>query len=250
MKNPERFIGKIAIVTGAASGIGLATAERLGSEGASVALVDIDEEKLAIAESSVRKAGAPGTLRVVCDVADTDQVAEAVKKVKRTFGNLDVVVNNAGLMVFKPLEEHQPADWSRILGVDLMGSFFFTQQAFLHMTRGGAIVNVSSIHAVETTPLVTSYAAAKAAVLSLTRSAALEGKLKGIRVNAILPGAVSTPMLWDNPNIKSGLEIISRKDVGQPSDIAAAIAYLASDDASFVQGAGLRIDGGRLALLK
>jgi NAD(P)-dependent dehydrogenase (short-subunit alcohol dehydrogenase family) len=117
------------------------------------------------------------------------------------------------------------------------------------MKPGGAIVNVSSVHAVETEPLVSSYAAAKAALLSLTRSSALEGKPLGIRINAILPGAVDTPMLWDNPNVKDGEEKINKADVGSPEDIAAVIAYLASDDAKFVQGAALRVDGGRLSRL-
>jgi NAD(P)-dependent dehydrogenase (short-subunit alcohol dehydrogenase family) len=114
------------------------------------------------------------------------------------------------------------------------------------MKNGGSIVNVSSIHAEETEPLVAPYAAAKAALLSLTRSASLEGKAKGIRVNAILPGAVDTPMLWDNPNVKSGQEKIEQHDVGKPEDIAAVVVFLASDDAEFVPGAQLRIDGGRL----
>jgi NAD(P)-dependent dehydrogenase (short-subunit alcohol dehydrogenase family) len=165
------------------------------------------------------------------------------------FGGVHVVVNNAGLMVFKPLEENTEEDWLRVLRVDLLGAFFFTKAAFLKMKPGGAIVNVSSIHAVETTPLVTSYAAAKAALLSLTRSAAIEGKAKGIRVNAVLPGAVDTPMLWENPNIKSGLEKVDRADVGRVEDIAAAIAFLASDDAQFVDGAEIRVDGGRLGRL-
>jgi NAD(P)-dependent dehydrogenase (short-subunit alcohol dehydrogenase family) len=114
------------------------------------------------------------------------------------------------------------------------------------MKPGGAIVNISSIHAIETEPMVAPYAAAKAAVLSLTRSAAIEGKPKGIRVNAVLPGAIDTPMLWDNPNVKSGVEKINKDDVGKPEDIANAIAYLSSDEACFIQGAMLRVDGGRL----
>jgi NAD(P)-dependent dehydrogenase (short-subunit alcohol dehydrogenase family) len=117
------------------------------------------------------------------------------------------------------------------------------------MRRGGAIVNVSSVHAVETEPLVAPYAAAKAALLSLTRSAALEGKAKGIRVNAVLPGAVDTPMLWDNPNVKSGVEVIDKADVGAPEDIAGAIAFLLADEARFVDGTSLRVDGARLARL-
>jgi NAD(P)-dependent dehydrogenase (short-subunit alcohol dehydrogenase family) len=152
-------------------------------------------------------------------------------------------------MVFKKLEEQTKNDWEKVLSVDLLGTFYFIRQGFLHMKKGSAIVNVSSIHAVETTPLVSAYAAAKAAVVSLTRSAALEGNPKGIRVNAVLPGAVDTPMLWNNPNIKSGLEVIKQSDVGKAEDIASAIAYLSSDDANFIQGATLRVDGGRLAQL-
>jgi NAD(P)-dependent dehydrogenase (short-subunit alcohol dehydrogenase family) len=112
-----------------------------------------------------------------------------------------------------------------------------------------SLVNVSSVHAVETTPLVASYAAAKAALLSLTRSASIEGKDRHIRVNAVLPGAVDTPMLWQNPNLESGLETIAATDVGQPEDVPEAIVFLASDDARFVWGMGLRVDGGRLSRL-
>ncbi len=149
-------------------------------------------------------------------------------------------------MRFKKLEEQTADDWQRILSVDLLGAFFFTKHAFLQMKNGGAIINISSIHAIETTPMVATYAAAKAALLSLTRSASIEGKAKGIRVNAILPGAIDTPMLWQNPNIKAGLEQVSKDSVGQPEDIAAVAAFLASDDAAFVQGAMIEVDGGRL----
>jgi len=242
----KRFADRVAIVTGAASGIGLAVAKRLGSEGARVVLADLDASKARSAAGAVTEAGAPDVLAAPCDVSREEQVKATVDATIAKFGRFDVLVNNAGLMIFKPLEQHEESDWLRILHVDLLGAFFFTKQAFLTMRGGGAIVNVSSIHAVETTPLVASYAAAKAALLSLTRSAALEGKPHGIRVNAVLPGAVDTPMLWENPNVKSGLETIDRTDVGRPEDIAAAIAYLASDDAAFVQGAMVRADGGRL----
>lgn len=241
-----RFKDKVAIVTGAASGIGLATAKRLGSEGARVVIADLDGAKAEAAAAEVHAAGAPEASGSGCDVSKEDQVQATVKNTLDRYGRLDIVVNNAGLMVFKPLEEHTEEDWLRILHVDLLGAFFFTKQAFLTMKPGGAIVNVSSVHAEETTPLVASYAAAKAAVLSLTRSSALEGKPKGIRVNAILPGAIDTPMLWHNPNVESGAEKVDPDFVGKAEDVAAVIAYLASDDAAFVQGAMVRVDGGRL----
>src|SRR5262249_5839529 len=137
-------------------------------------------------------------------------VIAAMDATLREFGSLTVLVNNAGVMIFKALEEQTAEDWRLVLDVDLLGAFYFTKQAFLRMSRGGSIVNVSSIHAVETTPLVSAYAAAKAALVSLTRSASLEGKSRGIRLNAVLPGAVDTPMLWENPNVRSGLEKIDR----------------------------------------
>lgn len=117
------------------------------------------------------------------------------------------------------------------------------------MQPWGSIVNISSIHAVETSSLVAPYAASKAALNSLTRSTALEGKPLHIRVNAVLPGAIDTPMLRDNPNVKSGVEKIDPAEVGRTEDVAATVAYLASDDAAFVQGAEVRVDGGRLARL-
>jgi meso-butanediol dehydrogenase/(S,S)-butanediol dehydrogenase/diacetyl reductase len=241
-----RFQDKVVIITGGASGIGLAIAKRLGSEGARVVLADINQDNLAQAEPQVRQAGAPDVLLSMCNVADESQVIATVAATLAKFDRLDVIVNNAGLMQFKALEELTGDDWLRTLNVDLLGAFYFTKQAFLHMKPGGALVNVSSIHAIATEALVAPYAAAKAALLSLTRSAAIEGKPKGLRINAVLPGAIDTPMLWNNPNVKSGVEKINPSDVGKPEDVAATVAYLASDDAAFVQGTEVQVDGGRL----
>lgn len=239
-----------AIVTGAAAGIGLATARRLLRDGIDVLLADIDAAKVQQASDALAREGLPGRAAAqCCDVADEAQVEQSVAAALDQFGRLDIVVNNAGLMVFKPIEQQSRDDWLRILGVDLLGAFYFTKQAFLHMGQGGAIVNVASVHAVKTEPMVAPYAAAKAALLSLTRSASLEGKPKGIRVNAVLPGAIDTPMLWDNPNVKAGIEKVDRAEVGTPEDVADVIAFLASAQAGFMQGTGVLVDGGRLVRL-
>ena len=240
---------KVVIITGAASGIGLAMARKFGAEGSRVVIVDLNLEAAEKAARDVQSSGAADALAVRCDVSQENEAENAVSETMARFGRLDVVVNNAGLMIFKPIQEITASDWHRILGVDLLGAFFFTRAAFREMSNGGAIINISSIHALETTPLVAPYATAKAALVSLTRSAAIEGAPKGIRVNAILPGAVDTPMLWNNPNIKSGAEAVDPTAVGKPEDIADVAAFLASDEARFVQGANVRVDGGRLSRL-
>ena len=242
----SRFENRVALVTGGASGIGLATVKRFLADGAKVVLVDRDQKRAEQAAHDLRA----DSLRIsACDVSSEMQVKASVAQTLSWFGHLDIVVNDAGLMVFKKLEDHTLDDWHKVLNVDLLGAFLFTREAFRAMRSGGAIVNVASVHAVETTPNVAAYAAAKAALVSLTHSTSIEGKPKGIRCNAVLPGAIDTPMLWNNPNVKAGLEVIHQADVGKPEDVAALIAYLASDDAAFVQGDGVRVDGGRLSHL-
>ena len=242
-----RFQDKVAIVTGGASAIGLAIAKQLALEGARLVVADVNEDDLKKALPILKAAGAPAVWTSVCDVGKEKQVNATVRGTLKRFGQVDVIVNNAGLMEFKALQELTGEDWLRVLSVDLLGAFYFTKQGFLHMKPGGSIVNVASIHAIQTEPLVAPYAAAKAALLSLTRSSALEGKPKGIRVNAVLPGAIDTPLLWNNPNVKSGAEKIDPADVGKPEDVAMTVAYLASSEAAFVQGTEVRVDGGRLA---
>ena len=244
-----RFTGKVVVVTGGASGIGLATAKRFAAEQASVVIADRNEVQAQTAAQWLHAAGAAGALGIGCDVSAEDQVEAAVEATVKQFGRLDVVVNNAGLMTFHPLASLTSDDWQKVLDVDLLGAFYFIKHGFAAMRPGSAVVNVASIHAIQTSPLDAPYAAAKAALLSLTRSAAIEGKSRGIRVNAILPGAIDTPMLWDNPNVKSGAEQVDTGFIGKPHDVAAAIAFLASDDAAFVQGTTLVVDGGRLARL-
>jgi meso-butanediol dehydrogenase / (S,S)-butanediol dehydrogenase / diacetyl reductase len=242
----KRFQDRVAIVTGGSTGIGLASARRLGAEGAKIVIASQNKDRIEAAADKVRTEDKVEVLGLVCDVSQEAAVIAVVDQTLQRFGKLNILVNNAGMMLFKKLEEYTEADWLRVLGVDFMGSVHFTKQAFLHMKSGGAIVNVASIHALVTSPLVAPYAAAKAATLSLTRSASIEGREKGIRANVVLPGAIDTGMLWDNPNVKSGAEKIDPKDVGKPEDVAAAVAFLASDDAAFITGTALRVDGGRL----
>src|SRR4051812_5485290 len=169
---------KVVIVTGGASGIGLATARRFARERARVVIADLDASKAEQAAAETKGAGAKDALGVHCDVSSEHDVETCVRTALDRFGRIDSIVNNAGLMVFRPIAEITSEDWRRILGVDLLGAFHFIRQAFLHMPEGGTVVNVSSIHAIETTPLVAPYATAKAALLSLTRSAAIEGAPK------------------------------------------------------------------------
>lgn len=244
-----RFAGRVVIVTGAAGGIGLATACRFGEEGATVVLVDMNAQSMQPARQAVSEAGAPHVHPCACDVSVESQVQACVADVMKRFGRLDVVINNAGLMSFKPLDQFTGEDWMKILGVDLLGAFYFTKFAFGSMKPGGTIVNVASVHALRTTPMVAPYAAAKAALVSLTRSTALEGRSRGIRCNVVLPGAIETKMLRQNPEVKSGVEHIDPAELGQPPQIAAAIAFLASADSAFVSGTTLIADGGRLAEL-
>jgi NAD(P)-dependent dehydrogenase (short-subunit alcohol dehydrogenase family) len=239
-------IHQVVIITGAAGGIGLAIAKKFAGLNAAIVLADLNKDSLDKASEEVKKAGAAEVWPYECDVSQEVKVSGAFDGAIERFGKVDVVINNAGRMIFKPLEEQTVEDWENIFKVDLYGAFFFIKHSFLKMKRGGSIVNIASIHAIETEPMVAPYAAAKAGLLSLTRSAALEGKPKGIRVNAILPGAIDTPMLWNNPNVKSGVEKINKEDVGEPDDIANAAVYLCSDKATFIQGAMLRVDGGRL----
>jgi len=240
--------GKVAVVTGGAGGIGFATTRRLAQDGAHVIVAERDPTQVEAAAKEIGAAGLPDAIGVMCDVSDEAQVAAVASDAVRRFGRLDIVVNNAGVMHFRPFAELTTDDWMLTLKVDLLGAFYFMREVF-RRGQTAAIVNVASVHALRTSALVAPYATAKAALVALTRSASIEGKPLGIRVNAVLPGAIDTPMLWNNPNVQSGAEKIDRADVAAPEDIASVIAFLASDDARFITGEALVADGGRMARL-
>jgi len=234
------FDGRVAIVTGAGGGIGGAIAAALADAGAAVAMVDRTADALRHDDRH---------LAIACDVADPGAVDRAVAATLDRFGRFDILVNVAGIMIYKPIAEQDAADWQRLLAVNLIAPALFTGHALRHMPPGGAIVNVASIHAHRTSAEVASYAASKAALVSLTRSTAIEGAARGIRCNAILPGAIDTPLLRASPNIAAGIEVIDPADIGTPADIASLALFLASDGAGFVSGAELVADGGRMGRL-
>lgn len=244
----KRHDGKVAIVTGAGTGIGLATAHRLAREGACLVGIYLHPRPSDLA-AELKQSGAPEAVAHAIDVADEQRLEAAVLDTIQRLGGIDVIVNNAAMMTFKSIAELRADDWRRVLEVNLLGAVHLTRLGLLHLRTGGAIINVSSVHAERTTADVAPYAASKAALLSLTRSAAIEGTTRGIRANAVVPGAIDTPMLWSNPNVSSGVEQIDRSVVGQPEDVAAAISFLACDEARFITGSVLRVDGGRLSTL-
>ena len=241
-----RFSGTVCLVTGGGSGIGRAAAERLASEGGRIVVADIDE---AGGQETVARISAAGgeAIFVRTDVGDADDVRRAVDRAARWHGRLDVVVNDAGMMTFDPVVTLSVDDWDRVLRVNLRSVFLFSQHALPHL-RGGAIVNVSSVHAHETTANVSAYAASKGGMEAFTRALSRECVDRKVRVNCVAPGAVDTPLLWSNPNVKSGAEKVEGA-IGRPEDIAAAIAFLAADEARFITGTTLVVDGGRLDIL-
>ena len=248
-----RLRDKVAIVTGSTSGIGRATAELFAREGAKVLFTGRSEkEGEAIVASlsdvaSLELGGEAGF--VAADVSKSAEVQRVVQAAVDRWGRIDTLVNNAAMMTFDAIADLSEDDWDRVLAVNLKGPFLFTKFSLPHMKEHAAIVNVSSVHAAATTPAVVPYASSKGGLEAFTRGLAVELRDRGIRVNAVRLGAVDTPMLWENPNVKSGKEKIDPADVGKPEQIAEAILYLCSDAAGFTNGAVLNVDGGRLARL-
>jgi glucose 1-dehydrogenase len=242
-----RFQDKVCLVTGAGSGIGKACAKQFAREGGKVAVVDLNEQhgNETVQEISAAKGEA---IFVKCDVGNPGEVKAAVKATFDKWSRVDVVVNDAAMMTFKPIVELPDDDWDKVLDVNLRSVFLFCKYSVPHMPPGGAIVNISSVHAHETTRNVVPYASSKGGMEAFTRGFAEEIAAKKLRVNCVAPGAVDTPMLWNNPNVKSGVEKVEGA-VGKPEDIAAAVCFLAAPEARFITGTTLIVDGGRLDIL-
>jgi NAD(P)-dependent dehydrogenase (short-subunit alcohol dehydrogenase family) len=241
-----RFAGKVCIITGGGSGIGRATCLQLAREGGRVLVVDYKPEGGEATTSDIAAAGGDAAF-ARADIAHQEQVEAAVNAALVRWKQVDVLVNDAAMMVFSPLVDLDPRDWDHVMAVNLRAPFLFAKFCLPHM-RHGAIVNVSSVHAYETTANVAPYAASKGGIEALARALSREVKPDHARVNCVAPGAVDTPMLRGNPNVRSGKETIAGA-VGRPEDIAQAICWVASDDARFMHGATLVVDGGRLDIL-
>jgi NAD(P)-dependent dehydrogenase (short-subunit alcohol dehydrogenase family) len=248
MARNDRFTNKIVFITGAASGIGRAAALAFAAEGARVAILDRSEEELEKVKSSVESAGGE-VLTVVCDVSSPDQIEDAIKQVVHRFSRLDIAFNNAGVEnKAAPVHEIDLAEWDRILNINLRGTFVCMQHELAQMVKqgGGVIVNTSSGAGIRGVAGGAAYAASKHAILGLTRSAALDYARQNIRVNAVLPGNIETPMMdrFTGGDIQKAIDLEPVGRLGKPEEIAEAVLWMASDLGGFVTGAATVIDGG------
>ena len=241
-----RFRQKVCFVTGATSGIGRATALCLAREGGQVVCVgrEVAEGKAVVKE--ITAAGGEA-LFIKADMGKDTQLVAAVAQALARYGRIDVLISNAAMMTYTPILELKPTDWDRVMTVNLRATFRLCQLCLPHM-QGGVVIAVSSVHASQTTPNVVPYATSKGGLESFVRGLSLEIPHTQARILGVAPGAVETAMLRNNPNIKSGAEIVTGQ-IGQPQELANVICFLASDEATFVNGTTVAVDGGRLAKL-
>lgn len=248
-----RFTGKVVIVTGAAQGIGRATAERFLSEGAAVVIADVNADRL---DATAREIGSADTvLSVVTDVARREDVEALVAKAVDRFGRLDIMVNNAGICPIIPFLDVTEETYDRVLGVNLKGAFLGTQAAARQMIAqggGGVIINMSSINSGLANPNVAPYAISKGGMNQVTSTAAVAFAPHGIRVVGVGPGTIMSEMVAGAFINSAGDDVIIRRTpmgrYGEPSEIASVVAFLASEDASFITGETIYPDGGRRVL--
>lgn len=238
--------GKVAVVTGAVSGIGFGTAQRFLEEGAKVAICDMRQESV---DEAVQKLSAFGTVcGFACDISDRAKCDEFVKKVVAQFGKVDILINNAGITRDKTFAKMEDDDFYKVVQVNLFGTYNMSKAVVPYMIdqHYGRIVSASSIACIKGNFGQSNYAASKAAIMSFTRSLGRELGKHGITVNAVAPGFIRTPMTAQIPEdiMKQKIDSIPVKRTGEVADVAAAYAFLASDEAGFINATTLIVDGG------
>ncbi|AFK06978.1 dehydrogenase of unknown specificity, short-chain alcohol dehydrogenase like protein [Mesotoga prima MesG1.Ag.4.2] len=251
----KRFEGKIVMISGGSSGIGAETAIAFAEEGAKVVITDVNEEKGRKLAEEINESGGTAVF-MKHNVADAKQTKEIINKIVEKFGKLDVAFNNAGIAgPSLPISEYPEEDWERVISINLLGVYYGMKYQIQQMLKqgGGAIVNNSSILGKVGFNNASAYVAAKHAVVGLTKAAALEHASKNIRINAVNPAFIKTPLI-ENAGMKEGTEMydmlvglhpIGR--LGNPREVANAVLFLSSEDASFVHGESLMVDGGYTA---
>lgn len=247
------FKGKVALVTGGGSGIGRATARIFAERGGAAVVADVNEAAARTTADEIRKAGGGQAEAVACNVTAWEQVHAATEIARKRFGGLDVVVNCAGILKSHLLEETPEAEWRQVVDVNLTGAFLVTKAALKAMREqgGGAIVHIASRMAIRVKEGHGAYAAAKAGILQLTQMAALEGAPYKIRVNCVCPGFVDSPMTrtgYGDDAFEGWNKVCPLGRAATPEDIAKAMLFLASDEAAFITGVNLPVDGGRTIL--
>jgi meso-butanediol dehydrogenase/(S,S)-butanediol dehydrogenase/diacetyl reductase len=249
----SRFTNKVAFVTGGGSGIGAATAQRLAKEGATVIICGRRQAPLDEVVAAIHNDGGKA-YAVQADVSNEQAFVEAIENTAKKHGGLDIMVNNAMAYSYGSITDTSTDDWHSNFTTSVDGTFWGTRTAMRIMQdTGGAIINVSSICGELGTPMMAGYSASKAAVVNFSRAAAAEGASKNIRVNVVVPAVVETPatagMLSDEAMLNNTNRLIPMGRVGRSDELASAIAFLASDDASYITGASLPVDGGRGCVL-
>ncbi|MCW4355703.1 SDR family oxidoreductase [Hoyosella sp. YIM 151337] len=245
-----RFKGKTVLLTGAATGIGRAAALRLTSEGAAVYAVDRNAEELKDTEAVVAEGGAGQIITRVADVSDETSVIDVVADAVGELGGIDVLANVAGVHKTTPIDELSVRDFQGLIDVNLMGTFLFCREAMPHLRKSrGVVINIASTSATHAHPFMAAYAATKGAVLAFSLSLAAEVSADGVRVVAISPGGVVTPLMTgvafpETVDSSFYSRIQPQLGFGDPAAIAGTIAYAASEDGAFLTGVELRVDGG------
>jgi NAD(P)-dependent dehydrogenase (short-subunit alcohol dehydrogenase family) len=251
--------GKAALVTGAGKGIGKAAAVRLAAAGAAVAVVDLDERAVQETVRDIESAGGKAA-GYVTDVSREEQVADTVRRVEERFGRIDILVNCAGIQRYGTVVDTSVELWDEVMNVNLKGVFLMCKHVIpvMRKQQGGAIVNISSVQAFVTQKQVAAYTASKGAINALTRAMAVDHAAEGIRVNAICPASVDTPMLrWAaglfggdvEETVKSWGKAHPIGRVARADEIAEAVLFLASDSSSFITGSELKVDGGTTSMI-